>query len=342
MLNHNYFILFLFVFALTACDTAPPIEPPLSPPPVPDCSYSHTTAAIDTNEYPPPNIGPLETQFEFYERHELIDICFNPNNPNQLVAGLFLYEQTGGDSVSVLLSVDLCTGEESIIYTSENTARIRCLDWGANEKIAIVAPNPPHSVYIMDADGSNLIATLVPFGFGDARNIRWSLDGETFLIHQVTKISKFSTSGQLMVDDLGLNATDFDFLPDGRIGYINSLEIGIFNPDNQSSQVIEQTGFGSAVYEISYSSTDSAFLWCADSLVALTPIETGQHTVLTKREGGWKLYAATAATKSGYLAYVVEVNSLALSTSTVWQMRRELRFINSDGTNERTLILDFE
>jgi len=336
----------LMMIAIIGCNTDPIIDPPLQPPPVLDCSQNVTVPAADTLVHPPPYQGVTQPDYIYYEGYELTDISFNPNDPNQLVVAVYINRQGVIPQITsngfAIVRVDICTGAESVIYVSEHDGTIKCLDWGKNDSIAFVQGRDLHSVFTLRPDGSNLFGTEIPFGYFDSHNVRWSLDGESiYLAHLAANIVQFNIAGTLLSSDIDLPAPDFDYLPDGRIGYIGS-GIHIFDPTTGNSEMLDALPYISNRYDVAYSEKHNALFWAADTVVGLTNIETGQTTLLKVGGNDVVRYYNTAASTNGYLAYKAYVISPTLSTNNSRAVRTELRFINADGTNERRLVLDFQ
>lgn len=339
----------IMLITSVSCDTAP--EPPL-PPIVQDCSFNTTVTVVDSLDGFPPacqnGTGGIYTTW--YEGYEITDISFNPNDPNEMAVAMEIYQDgvipqisstSGG---SAIVRVDLCTGTEQVIFAKEEGGRLNCLDWGSNDTIVFVRADPPHSVFTIRPDGSGLTGTLVPFPYGDAENLKLSKDGTSFLIYEPYRVSKFTINGQLIMEDIGLLAHDFDYLPDGSLGYFNATQdvIGTFDLETGVSVILFDVPYLSNRFDIAYSAKHNGLLWAVDTVVGLTNIETGQTTFLKQipTKVGWYWY--TACSSNGYLAYVARVRSPSLSVPCASMVRNEIRFINADGTNERTLVLDFQ
>jgi hypothetical protein len=334
---------------IVSCDTAPP-EPPLTPI-VEDCSFNTTVTAIDSLDgFPPPcqnGTGGIYTTW--HEGYEITDISFNPNNPNELVVAMEIHREgvipqinstSGGHAI---VHVNLCSGDETVIFTSEIGGRVWCLDWGTNDKILFIHGSNPHAVFHMNPDGSNLTSTAVPINYQQARNISWLSNEDGFaLMFTTSNIYYFDPLGEPIQDTLvGLLAFDFDHLPDGRIAYISD-HIGIFNPANGTSEILFDATLLGSQLDIAYSAKHNGLLWAVDTMVGLTNIETGQTAFLKQipSKVGWYWY--TGCSSNGYLAYVARVRSPSLSDPCARMVRNELRFINADGTEERRLVLDFQ
>ena len=333
----NMLLLGMIIALSVGCKPEPIVDPPLPPLPIPDCSYSFTEMTVDTIGTPPlPGVTGI--QYDYYEGFEIQDISISPNDPNKLVASIRLYD--GQPYNYILLVVDLCTGVQTAIH--ETPYDITSVDWGDNDRI--VFPFTPgyavnRTLSIINPDGSGL-TTLPPIGWN--RGPVWAPDGQSFLVyHTYNQITRISLSGEVLSEDIGLGASDFDFLPDGRIGYIGG-GIGIFDPTDGSTQILSDQSISSNTYSISYSPFNNSLLWTTDSIVAYTDIGTGQRTELALAQVPNRWYMWAAASKGGYMAYVANVLSLPLSNANMWYKRHELRFINADGTDERTLILDIE
>jgi len=339
----------LMMLVIIACNPDPITEPPLPPPPVPDCSQNVTVPTADTLVHPPPYQGVTQPDYIYYEGYALTDISFNPNDPNQLVVAIEVHRSgvipeitaNGGSGVAIV-RIDLCNGAEQVIFASELSPRIRCVDWGTNDKIIFVTAVQSNSVFFMNSDGTDLVATDVPINYYQADNIRWSLNSNGFtLIYGTSNLYHFNNSGQPIQDTLGLLAQDFDYLPDGKIGYIGS-GIGIFDPQTGSSEILDASSYVSSRYDVAYSEKHNALFWAVDTVVGLTNVETGQTTLLKDGGNDVVIYNNTAASTNGYLAYKAYVISPTLSTNSTRAVRTELRFINADGTDERRLVLDFQ
>lgn len=201
-----------------------------------------------------------------------------------------------------------------------------------------------HGVAQANPDGTGLISTQVPPNFFQADNIRWDENGQGFTLaySSGTGIFHFDSLGQQTSAITSFDAQDFDYLLEGRIGYLGSGHIGIFDPITGISEMLYDILHPSNKYDIAYSSKHNGLIWSTDTVVGLTNIETGQTTILKVGAYGIAHYSSVTASTNGYLAFRANVVSPTLSTSNSRLERDELRFINADGTEERRLVLDFQ
>ncbi|GEM_PF-1564831 len=332
--------IFAVQIVLSGCQ--PEIEPPI--PHLPDdCSYNQTQMAIDTVGSPPTNSN-ISIQPKFYQGYAINDICFNPNDPNQLAVVLYDFSSEGIIQDipvfgSAIVIIDICTGNTETIYTSNR--EIRCMDWGNHDKIICAIKSHPNSVITMTSTGSSIVE--IPYYNPFIKNIVWHPEGETFLLYwDGTSGVTMDMQGVIQSEFTNIYAADFVFLPDGNIGFISYQGIGIYNPSSNSSSIIDPFNILSTQYDIAYCAIDHTLLWSTDTVTATTNIETGIRSNLALRGEVYRWHHEAATAKNGTLAYVTDVVSLSLSNTSEWYYRSELRFINADGTNERRLVLDFQ
>lgn len=210
-----------------------------------------------------------------------------------------------------------------------------------------VHPVPPHSVFTVRSDGSDLHGTGIPYGYFGRTNVHWSSNGNSiYLLHHNYPIKEFSVAGALLSDGIGFTGPDLDVLPDDKFGYMYAGQDGyvaLFDPTTGASQTLNFVPYASSTFDIAYSESSNSLLWVLDSIVGITNIQTGTQTILSEKGEAYKRFHSAAGTKNGYLAYVAQLASVGLTTesSSSIQFRSELRLINAGGTEERRLVLDF-
>jgi hypothetical protein len=243
---------------------------------------------------------------------------------------------------TALIVIDLCTGQHQIIATFE-TKTIRSLAWGKNGLILCSNYVGPDVISLKEnGDSIGTIPVLVEF----AHNISWFPDQTSFLISSDirSEISHIGLDGQVLSNDMnmGLNpGSDFLFLSETSIAYAGE-DIGLYDIQLATHQLFEEIGVLTTQSDLAYSKPINSLFWCvADTLIGLTDLETGGRIDLTTGLRHERYYRSTSATDNGYLAYVAEITSPALSTNTLRYVRSEIRFINPDGADERRLLLDF-
>ncbi len=342
MKRHNmvFFGLGVLFMALFSCEPEK-IEPPLPPPPIRDCSYDFTITAVDTPGLPPPNTGAIETQYEYYERFSINDMCFDPNNPNRiaLAFGLDNHPLFSNQVGSVVIVFNLCSNESTTIY-SLNQHQVVGLSWGSDDRILLSTSSPNAHIVIVNSDGSDQNSLqLEQWKYGA---VDWATDQLSFFLSPKYSViaSHIDLNGQFIDSDLGISTSGFS-IKDSMMYYINYFGIYSLNINSGTGGLEDQLGFISNG-DIDYDAHSNSIIWCTDSIVAASNLETGQRTELLRNGDVHRLNKEIAVSSNGIIAYSSEVLSLSLSTSAVWKYRTELRFINADGTNERRLVLDFQ
>ncbi len=335
----------LLILSITGCKPDPtvqdPPETPIPPVVIPDCSYSFTVAVQDTNGfYPAP--GPMGQQTVYYDGYEITDFSFSPADPNELVIAMRLTDDIDGVGVAgknLLLLMNLCTGEEQVIFESVPT--IYHVDWGNNGKIVFGTQGyAPMCIATINADGSGL---EIPSYVAGVDLLEWHPNDSSFLTRSIfSGLNHVAMNGDIINEGLGFSILPIgiDVVPDGRIAFNNGATIGLFNLDAQTSEVIDDQVSNERFLDIAYSEPYNSLLWTTDTMLYLSDIETGQRTPLAYGFRN-RVYARTQATSNGYLAYIAHVGYTEFSNAHDIYGNTELRFINPDGTDERRLVLDF-
>jgi len=319
------------------------VDPP--PPPVDlveDCSHDYTVAVVDTNAFRP-EAGITGQQSYYYEGYRIRDFSFSPNDPNQLVIAMQIHDlpNVAPELSSVLLKVDLCSGEESIIF--ESGPIIHHVDWGVNGRIVFGTMNySPMSLATIEPDGSDLqISSYV----GDVNLLAWLPNSASVLTRTLhSAVLQVDIDGTVISDNVNFPATpeDIDVMPDGRVAYNDGATIGIYDIENGINEIIDDQVLVDGYLDVAYSSLNNSLLWTTDTMLYISDIATGQRTALAYGFSQNRFYGRTQATKNGYMAYMAHICATTISNSSTLYYRTEIRFINPDGTDERRLVLDFE